>query len=67
MTKTEAIRLLGGSVTLAARHIGVTHTAVCNWPEELTPKIADRVYAALWRIQHGVQRETNKQTVRAEG
>lgn len=49
MTKTEAIRLLGGTPTAAAREIGITVGAVCLWPEELPERISDRVQAALWR------------------
>ena len=54
MTKTEAIALLGGSIPAAAAAVGVTYQAVDKWPDELRPRIADRVQAALWRIQNGV-------------
>lgn len=53
MLKLDAIRLLGGSIPAAAEAIGVTYQAVDKWPDELPPRIADRVQAALWRIQHG--------------
>lgn len=53
MLKTEAIRLLGGSPTSAARLIGISASAVSLWPDELPPRIADRVQAALWRKQQG--------------
>jgi hypothetical protein len=49
MLKTEAIKLLGGSIASAAEAIGVTYQAVDKWPAELPPRIADRVHAALWR------------------
>lgn len=49
MTKTEAIQLLGGTVTAAAQAIGVSSSAVSLWPDELPARIADRVQAALWR------------------
>lgn len=49
MTKTEAIQLLGGTVTSAAQAIGVSSSAVSLWPDELPARIADRVQAALWR------------------
>ncbi len=49
MTKTEAIRLLGGTGSSAARAVGITPQAVRDWPDELTPAIRDRVQAALWR------------------
>lgn len=54
MLKTEAIELLGGSIAAAAEAIGVTYQAVDKWPDELPPRIADRVQAALWRKSHGV-------------
>ncbi len=47
MLKTEAIQLLGGTITAAAKAIGVTYHAVHQWPDELPPRIADRVYA-VW-------------------
>jgi hypothetical protein len=55
MTKTEAIKLLGGTVGAASRAIGVSSSAVSLWPDELPPRIADRVQAALWRMSQGIQ------------
>lgn len=49
MKKSEAIKLLGGTPTAAAREIGITVGAVSLWPEELPARIADRVQAAIWR------------------
>lgn len=49
MLKSEAIELLGGSISAAAAAIGVTYQAVDKWPEVLNPRVADRVQAALWR------------------
>lgn len=49
MRKAKAIELLGGSTASAAREIGVTYQAVDKWPEELPPRIADRVLAVLAR------------------
>lgn len=49
MKKIEAIKLLGGSITDAAKEIGVTYQAVHDWPDELSDRIADRVIAALAR------------------
>lgn len=46
MKKSEAIQLLGGSVKEAAATLGVTYQAVEKWPEELPPRIADRVLGA---------------------
>lgn len=54
MLKTEAIRLLGGSIPSAAEAIGVSYQAVDKWPETLPSRIADRVQAALWRIANKV-------------
>ena len=47
MLKTQAIELLGGSITAAAKAIGISYHAVHQWPDELPPRIADRVYA-VW-------------------
>lgn len=56
MDKTEAIRLLGGTEAAAAEAIGVTYQAVVKWPAVLSQRVADRVYAALWRKAHGISR-----------
>lgn len=50
MLKSQAIELLGGTVTSAADAIGISYQAVVKWPEELPDRIADRVQAALWRM-----------------
>ena len=49
MFKAKAIELLGGSTAAAAKAVGVSYQAVDKWPEELPPRIADRVLAALAR------------------
>lgn len=49
MLKKEAIDILGGTVTSAARAVGVSPQAVSLWPDVLTDAIRDRVQAALWR------------------
>lgn len=49
MRKTDAIQLLGGSPSAAAEAVGITTQAVCQWPDDLPPRIADRVLAALAR------------------
>jgi hypothetical protein len=49
MDKSEAIRLLGGTVRRAADRIGCSYQAVRQWPDPLPPAIADRVQAALAR------------------
>ena len=50
MLKSQAIELLGGTVTSAADAIGISYQAVVKWPDELPGRIADRVQAALWRM-----------------
>jgi hypothetical protein len=49
MKKQQAIELLGGTVTLAAKEIGISYQAVNKWPDDLPARIADRVHAALAR------------------
>lgn len=49
MLKTKAIELLGGSVSAAAKALGVTYQAVDKWPDVLPPRIADRVLGAYAR------------------
>ena len=51
MNKADAIRLLGGTVAEAARRIGVTGSAISQWPEVLPPRLVDRVVAAIARTQ----------------
>lgn len=47
--KTKAIELLGGSPREAAEAVGVSQSAVSQWPDMLPPRISDRVLAALAR------------------
>ncbi|WP_418145524.1 hypothetical protein ABL850_15735 [Variovorax paradoxus] len=49
MLKLKAIELLGGSTAAAAAAIGVSYQAVDKWPDDLPPRIEDRVLAALAR------------------
>jgi hypothetical protein len=49
MTKTEAIRLLGGTPQDDAAACRVSASAVSQWPDELTKDQIDRVQAALYR------------------
>jgi hypothetical protein len=49
MNKTQAIQLLGGTVTAAAEAVGISRSAVSQWPDELPDAIRDRVQAALAR------------------
>lgn len=50
MLKTDAIALLGGSVSEAAKAIGASYQAVNKWPDVLTQRIADRVIGACVRL-----------------
>ena len=49
MLKTEAIRLLGGTPGKAAAAIGISPSAVSQWPDDLPATISDRVVAAIAR------------------
>jgi len=49
MRKDKAIELLGGSVPLAAKAIGISYQAVDKWPDDLPGRISDRVLAVLAR------------------
>lgn len=49
MQKQKAIEMLGGTVASTAAAIGITYQAVADWPEVLSDRIADRVYAAIAR------------------
>lgn len=60
MKKAEALALLGGTLSTAAAEIGISPQAVNDWPEELPPRIADRVLAALYRRQMAGRRRRAK-------
>ncbi len=62
MLKTQAIELLGGNPTAAAKAIGITSQAVNDWPEVLPPRIKDRVEAALYRLS---RMRTSRKTAKA--
>lgn len=49
MRKATALARLGPTMTDLARNIGVTRSAVHQWPDELPKRIEDRVLAALAR------------------
>jgi len=53
MLKTKAIELLGGTVSTAAKEIGISYQAVEKWPDMLPDRIADRVIAAVARKRFG--------------
>jgi hypothetical protein len=59
MTKQEAINKLGGTPTAAARKMGITVSALSQWPDSLPPRLLDRVQAALFRM--GMSAKTRKQ------
>ncbi|WP_035213698.1 helix-turn-helix domain-containing protein [Achromobacter marplatensis] len=51
MKKARAIEMLGGgSIPATASTLGISYQGVRQWPEELPPKIADRVFAAFVRL-----------------
>ncbi len=49
MGKDQAIQMLGGTIEVAAKAIGISYQAVSKWPDVLPPRIADRVIAAYAR------------------
>jgi hypothetical protein len=57
MLKTTAIDLLGGKVSTAAKALGVTHSAISQWPEVLTTPMEGRVLVALTRQAQGIKQE----------
>lgn len=67
MDKKTAIELLGGSVSSTAKEVGITYQAVADWPDQLTDRIADRVYAALARRNGGVLKVAAQDTQQAAG
>lgn len=53
MNKKQAIAYFGG-VCATARAVGITDAAVSRWPDVLSPKISDRIVAALVRMGRDV-------------
>ena len=51
MQKQQAITDLGGSITAASKAIGISYQAVKKWPDVLSPRVADRVVAAIGRMR----------------
>ena len=49
MKKARALELLGGTVATAAEAIGISSAAISQWPDELPPRLEDRVLAVLAR------------------
>ena len=60
MTKTDAIRLLGGTPKAAAAACRISASAVSQWPDELTKDQIDRVQAALYRQSVKPQKRRTK-------
>ena len=67
MLKTKAIELLGGSISAAAKAIGVSYQAVDKWPDVLPDRIVDRVQAALWRMAQPTTPELKTQIPDQQG
>lgn len=49
MPKANAIQLLGGSVSAAAKTMRVSRTAVMNWPDTLSRRVSERVVGVVAR------------------
>jgi UTP--glucose-1-phosphate uridylyltransferase len=50
MTKTEATELFGGTQSALAAALGVSRSAISQWPEQLSRMQADRVLGAAARL-----------------
>ncbi len=55
MLKSDAIQLLGGTPRAAADALGITPSAIYQWPEELPEATVFRIQAYLWRQQRAAQ------------
>ena len=51
MNKELALSFVGGSHVVAAQAIGVTRSAISQWPDPLPKNLEDRVLAA-WARKH---------------
>jgi DNA-binding transcriptional regulator YdaS (Cro superfamily) len=64
MTKADAIKLLGGpkgQQRQLAEAVGVSDSAVSQWPETLPPRLADRVIAAAMRKRIAIPKRMSAQ------
>ena len=66
MNKQDAIKLLGGTTSAAAKAVGISYQAVRKWPDTLPPRIVDRVDAALSRISRDRQPRKTKPELAAK-
>lgn len=64
MHKTKAIEMLGGSLASAAKTLGVTYQAVAKWPDDLTPRIVDRLVMHFVRTGRRVPAELRAEAKR---
>ncbi|MNX76006.1 hypothetical protein D3C86_1074980 [compost metagenome] len=60
MTKQEAIRAFGSGAALA-RALGLTRSAISQWPLQLDQTRADRVSGAALRLGRRISNESDKQ------
>lgn len=65
MKKADAIQMLGGSISAAAKAIGISYQAVNQWPDELSRAIEDRVIAAALRHDPSRLKRLLKETLGA--
>jgi len=66
LTKRAALEMLGGDAATAARAIGCSPQAVRQWPDTLTPRLADRVLAAVYRMEQAAKLERMKRWAREQ-
>lgn len=60
MTKSDAIAMFGTTVTALAAAVGVTRSAVSQWPEELRQDQIDRVIGAAVRLRKLVVKDKDE-------
>jgi DNA-binding transcriptional regulator YdaS (Cro superfamily) len=64
MKKSEALQLLGGTNAAVARALGISSSAVSQWPEDaegdLPRATEDRVLAELWRREQAAKVSTKE-------
>ena len=50
MTKHEATKIFGGTQSALAAALGVSRSAISQWPEQLSQRQADMVLGAALRL-----------------